>query len=489
MYHKLGLTGYGFWGSAVGFTQEAPAIVTTAMPSSFGRIHFSGLDLGDARANNRIVDLADILVAAEAESWPDKFANPADYRAFQRIVNRPEATHESVRAAHTQLTRDRMAQADHVVLIIHDTTELDYSGRSILGLGQIGNGGGRGWECHNTLAVNPITGAVLGLANQILHRRPLPGVASTEGVAAKRARVDRESRLWWDGVNAVGDAPAGRIWIHVNDRGADSFEYLQQMTVAKRLFVGRSKSNRRLEAAEGQLDKLHDQIRHLPAQAGWRGEAREGSGRTRPVKLQGCWATVTLCAPHVRRGNHTRAGVEVQVIRVWEVEVPPGEKQVEWILLTNLAVGNITQMREVVFYYQRRPIIEEYHKAFKSGCGVERLQQRGRQALQAAIGVTAVLAIGLLELRDLARNPARQNEPAAEVVGEQAVRVLSVWRLGVPMLCWTIREFLWALGRLGGHMNRPSDGTPGWQTLWRGLRKLRAMLAYDTKSRPTCGTS
>jgi hypothetical protein len=452
-------------------------------------MHFSGLDLGDARVNQRVIDLADILVAAEAESWPDKFASPGDYRAFQRVVNRPQATHASVRAAHTRLTRDRMARAEHPVLVLHDTTELDFSGRAVPGLGPIGNGGGRGWECHNTLAVDPRTGAVLGLANQILHRRTAPGVTAAEGVAGKRARVDRESRLWWEGVDAVGDAPAGRTWIHVCDRGADTFEFLQQMTTAGRWFVVRSKANRRLAVADDPAAKLHDRMRDLPAQAGWRGEAREGSGRSRPVKLQGCWATVTLPAPHVRRGDHDRRGVTVQVIRVWEVEVPPGEKKVEWLLLTNRAVADIAGMREVVSYYQRRPIIEEYHKAFKSGCGVERLQQRGRPALAAAVGITAVLAVGLLELRDLARNPARQEDPAADVVGRQAVRVLSVWRLGVAMVGWTVREFLWALGRLGGHMNRPSDGVPGWQTLWRGLRKLRPMLAYDKKSTPTCGTS
>jgi hypothetical protein len=28
------------------------------------------------------------------------------------------------------------------------------------------------------------------------------------------------------------------------------------------------------------------------------------------------------------------------------------------------------------------------------------------------------------------------------------------------------------VGRLGGHLNRKSDGLPGWQTLWHGMTKL-----------------
>ena len=90
------------------------------------------------------MDLADTLLAADADAWPSKFANPADYRAFQRLVNRPQATHASVRVTHTRHTRDRMAQSPAVVRVLHDTTELDFTGRSIPGLGPIGNGGGRG---------------------------------------------------------------------------------------------------------------------------------------------------------------------------------------------------------------------------------------------------------------------------------------------------------------------------------------------------------
>jgi hypothetical protein len=460
----------------------------TATAPSFGQIHFAGLDLGDARVNRRIVDLADLLVTAGAESWPDKFADPADYRAFQRLVNRSQATHASVRSTHTRHTRDRMADTP-VVLVLHDTTELNYTGRAIRTLGPIGNGRGRGWLCHNSLAIDPSTKAVLGLANQILHRRVAPEVTRTETATARRERTDRESRLWWDGVQAVGDAPPDCAWVHVCDRGADTFEFLQQLSTAGHAFVIRSQHNRAVTADGQQPDPLHDRLRALPARAGWRGVARTDAGHAWAVKLEACWATVTLVPPRVRRGEHDRTPVTVQAIRVWEVDAPAGEQPVEWVLLTNRPLADVDAMRTVVGYYQQRPIIEEYHKAFKSGCGVERLQQRTGVALQAAIGMTAVLAVGLLELRDRARDSATQDQPAVAWAGEAAVRVLSVWRLGTPQLDWTVKTFVSALGRLGGHMNRPSDGPPGWQTLWRGMRKLRAMLDYHTKATPTCGTT
>ena len=40
----------------------------------------------------------------------------------------------------------------------------------------------------------------------------------------------------------------------------------------------------------------------------------------------------------------------------------------------------------------------------------------------------------------------------------------------------TVREVALAIGRLGGHLNRKSDGLPGWQTLWHGMNTLYALV-------------
>ena len=55
--------------------------------------------------------------------------------------------------------------------------------------------------------------------------------------------------------------------------------------------------------------------------------------------------------------------------------------------------------------------------------------------------------------------------------------ILRYWRhKNPPLRRMTIREFYMALARLGGHMNRKSDGFPGWLTLWRGWMKLHSMV-------------
>jgi hypothetical protein len=74
-------------------------LMTTTFPQpGFGRLHFAGVALGDARPEKRLIELADLLVTGEADSSPDKLANPADYRAFNAIVNRVQTTYPAVLA-------------------------------------------------------------------------------------------------------------------------------------------------------------------------------------------------------------------------------------------------------------------------------------------------------------------------------------------------------------------------------------------------------
>lgn len=94
--------------------------------------------------------------------------------------------------------------------------------------------------------------------------------------------------------------------------------------------------------------------------------------------------------------------------------------------------------------------------------------------------VLSVLAVALVNAREAARDEARAGRPATDYFESLGVRVLSVWRHGEERPL-TVREYILALGRLGGHLNRKCDGLPGWQTLWRGAMPLNAMVDYERR--------
>lgn len=463
--------------------------VQTQCPS-FGQRHFGTCDLGHRRRTQRLIDLADRLAEHPEGSLPQKLHDRAAYRAFCRLMNQPAVTHAAVLAGHRAQTFQQMRQHPGPVLIVHDFTELDYSSHHTLcHLGQIGNGHGRGYECHNSLAVDPCTGQVLGLANQILHKRR--DVPADEGVAAKRVCPDRESRVWVQAVEAIGPAPAGALWIDVCDRGADTFEFLEYELHHGRSFVVRSTYNRALVLADGDDDGgyLHDRLRAAAPQLGWtvRVAARPGQP-ARTAKVLASWAQVTVRAPQVRRGEHGREPLTLWALRVGEVEAPPEVAEpLEWLLLSDRPLPDGAAARQRVGWYERRPLIEDYHKAQKTGLDIEALQFTTEGGLQPALALLSVVAVLLLNLREGARDAARAEQPAQEYVAPVSVRVLSIWRYGEERAL-TVREFTLALGWLGGHLNRKCDGLPGWQTLWRGWNQLHAMVTYEL-SRARSGTS
>lgn len=452
----------------------------TTTRTTFGEAHFGQAELGDPRRTKCLVRIAEQIYRHPGGTLPAKLHEPKDYKAMDRLMNRPETTHAAVLEPHRQQTLERMQQTHGVVLVVHDTTELDYSGlRSITDLAPIGGGLNRGFLCHNSLAFDPQRHEVIGLANQILHRRR--HVGRQEKVRAKRERRDRESRLWTDGVAAVGPAPDGRLWVHVADRGADTFEFLGRPWGPSEGFVMRSKVNRVIRRGHhdphGPKDYLHSYARHLTLQG--RREvlvsARPGQPERQAI-VAVAFAPVLLWPPHVRRGLYENRPLPLWVVRVAEINPPKGVKPLEWLLLTNRQVGTLEDAWERVGWYEGRWVIEEYHKAQKTGCAIEDLQFTTSAALTPMIALLSVVAVTLLNLREASRRPDAQERPATHLVDARYVRVLSAWRYKKIRMDLTIHDFFYALARLGGHQNRKRDHRPGWLVLWRGWMALQHML-------------
>ena len=84
----------------------------------------------------------------------------------------------------------------------------------------------------------------------------------------------------------------------------------------------------------------------------------------------------------------------------------------------------------------------------------------------------SVVALRLIELRERLR---RHPEAEAAQAGLSPLE-LEVLRQKSGRTLRTVREVALAIGRLGGHLNRKSDGLPGWQTLWHGMNTLHALV-------------
>jgi hypothetical protein len=445
---------------------------------SFGRQHFGGCQLGDKRLTDRLVQTTDRFLQHPGGTLPDKLNRNAELMGFYRMANNPRVTHAALIATHAARTRQLIERTTGVVLIIHDTTEVDFSGLdSVQGLGQIGHGGCRGFLCHNSLAVDYDGNEVLGLVSQLIHvRRKVP---KKESPRAKREHPQRESRLWKKGW--IASALADKRCIHLADRGADMLEFMEALHLHGDHYVVRSKSNRNIELDDGRggvrTARLHDYARSLPSLGERSVKVSTNHGHQgRVTRVSVSAAEVSIRPPHYARGEHSANNLPAWVIYVREIDAPAGEKPLEWILLSNVAAATFEQVGERIDWYACRPIIEEYHKAQKTGCGIELPQFTTAHALQVSIAIFSVVATQLLRLRDLARREDARVRPASEVVDAEYITALSYWRFRKVQPELSIHDFLMMLAKLGGHLNRKHDGPPGWLVLWRGWTKLQPMV-------------
>jgi hypothetical protein len=201
---------------------------------------------------------------------------------------------------------------------------------------------------------------------------------------------------------------------------------------------------------------------------------------SRLTQLSVAARALTLKRPkrHPKQSKARRAAtiaqtIALNVVRVWEPTPPPGEKPVEWVLLTTDPIDSDEQILTIVDRYRARWTIEEYFKALKTGCAYESRQLADYESLANALAVFAPIACTLLDLRSEARRT--PDSPAELVLTKSQLEVLRVMgRVPLPEAP-TQREALLAVAALGGHIKW--NGEPGWQTLGSGYRELLTLTA------------
>ena len=183
-----------------------------------------------------------------------------------------------------------------------------------------------------------------------------------------------------------------------------------------------------------------------------------------------------------------RPDLTLNVVEVSEANAPEGAEPLHWLLLSSLKCDTWSQVRRVVGRYCARWWIEDYHKALKTGTGVQDSQLERAYRLESLIGVMAVLAVRLVNAKWLAR--ARPDEAVdPQVFGAVLLKLLEA-RFGKPKGGWTHQNTLVCVARVGGFLARKNDGTPGWQTIWRGWQRLMWMaegLALLKQANENCG--
>jgi hypothetical protein len=328
---------------------------------------------------------------------------------------------------------------------------------------------------------------VLGIGGQTIHYRKQKCKSAKRLTAPQRLKKEnRESEVWGTVIDAIGPASEDASYVHVFDRGADNFEVYCHLLEQRCDWVIRgSQLHRCILAGESEesvplkeylttmklMDSYTLSLRSRPGQP-----AREAELEVRVGKIK--VPRPKHVSPWVRKRKQDP--IAMHVIEVIEVNPPKGIKPIRWVLLTSLPITSFEDALTVIRYYELRWLIEEYHKALKTGCSTQTRQLKTAGRLEAFVGLTSVVAIRLIQLKSIART--KPDTPAQRVVPDVWLKMLKLARKNLSRVHdLTIGQFYREVAKLGGFLGRAGDGEPGWITIWRGWEKLNMYVTVASK--------
>lgn len=457
-------------------------------PQTWAEENFGDLDLGHEKRNQRAITTAAAFATYPGKSIPQACGSWYDVQATYKFFADESVTPDELQAQHREVTLARLHQPG-TYLLIEDTTEPSWGGKKPRpGLGRVGDKHSKrqGFQLHSSLAVcwpacPPATSPgrrppveIIGLADQQSHVRQDAPPHETRHARLLRKR---ESEVWEVTTTRLGTAPdtPDIRWVRICDRGADIFEMLESCAAEGHGYVVRAAQDRAVVAETGATaGRLFATARRQPHLGAFNLVLRARPGQAaRTARLSVSASQVRLRSPwRPGHGRGTLPAHACTVVRVWEADPPAGVEPLEWILLCDTEVTTLAQAREIALQYATRWLVEEFHKALKTGLGVEKLQLETGAELIAAVALLSIVALRLLHLREVVR--LIPDAPAAATGLSQLE--LDVLAAKTDRVLTTAQEVALALGRLGGHLNRKSDGLPGWITLWRGYVVLQSLV-------------
>jgi len=427
---------------------------------------FASLNLQHRRRNNRAQALIQRMSEHPSGSIKHSFTQPAEWKAAYRFLSSEAFDTAALEAALQAACLHRCAEHD-LVLAVQDTTELTLQSPALAAENH------QLWV-HTTLAVSP-QGVPLGLLHQ---QRWTRSRAQPPGAASRRRRPleAKESHRWIAARQAVEArfAPAQTV-LTVADREADLFELFALPRPQNSELLIRAARNRRVHAEE---KHLFEAIAAAPVTGYLQVQLRRHPNR--PPRLARLEIRVRELQWHrPQNGRHAPDLPEPTVTVIWARESggAPQEQPVDWLLLTTLPVADLEAACRCVRYYTLRWLVERYHYALKSGCGIEASQLRSRGALERLLVLYSAVAWRLLWLTYESRRDSGQ--PCTEAFS--ALEWQTLWALRhpgqpVPETPPPLGEVIRWLGRLGGHPDRRGDAEPGVKVLWRGLTRLQDII-------------
>lgn len=432
----------------------------------------SSVSLGDKRLNWRLQDTAKKLASHPNVSINQACDDWADTRATYRLFDNAKTTAAKILLPHQERTKERM-RGQAMVLAVQDSSYLDYSHHpSKQGLGPIGTEqqGLRGLVMHSTLVLTS-AGLPLGIVSQKIWARDEEPKQMTPAERRKVPIEEKESYKWLAALSeTVHYTPEGTQCVHMGDSESDIFELFDHARTLQTDLLVRAGQDRTL--CEPEIGCLWNYLAartiaghlkvHVP-------EDHDQAKREAIVSVR--FAKITLKSP-----GHLRSRIKdcpMYAVLAQEENPPADVEALCWLLLTTVPVLTFADAQERIQWYCHRWKIEVYHKILKSGCQIEKAQLNKVERLLPMLALFCIIAWRLFWMTYLTRH--QPDAPCTSFLSQaewQALYAFIHKTTALPPTVPTVQQATRWIARLGGFLDRKSDGLPGVTVFWRGWQRL-----------------
>jgi hypothetical protein len=415
-----------------------------------------------------------------------KFMNPyetvnglsekhSDSKSSYRALNNDELTVKAILRAIQESTYLKMFYLQEPVLLIQDTTSINYhTQKKKQGNGLMSNNT-RGVNVHTCLVVTT-SGVVLGMLSQSFISRE-EGEDSGLTKAQKKLRpIEMKESSRWGDTFVICDlfTPKNIKAITVCDREGDIYEFISMIQNYNRTFLIRQAQNRLTTDDQRIFDLIKsDDLRGEISVKIPRDTRRNIPERDAILELRYNQYSVKRPAT-LNKNDKIPKSIDIYAIHVKEKNPLHPNDPLEWFLMTNEPITSNEKAIEYINYYKQRQKIEQFHKVLKSeGCNVEKSQARTMKVTEKLITIYSIITTFLMNLKDISKTD--PNLPCDLFFDEDEWKLLyclATKSNEIPINPYTAGEALFYLSCLGGPKRAPSGGPPGYKVIWKGYMKL-----------------
>jgi hypothetical protein len=422
---------------------------------------FNTIDLGDKRNNARAIKIIEAIAKSPQCSIPQSCQDWTETIGTYRFYSNESFTYHDLIQPHYDSTEERIrVSGSPIILCIQDTTELDFNGQQIEGLGRLSYDTQRGMYVHPTLCITPER-LPLGTTDAWMWAR---GKSKAED---QKTPPIKESLRWTEGYEQVAEmaerCPDQQL-IYVADREGDLYELMEradQLNTPADWLI-RSKHNRSLPEQK----KLWDEVEKEPTLSKITFiKPRKKGEKSRKIIQEIKVLRYTL-------SPKGKTAIEMTLVQAKEINPPKEAKPIIWRLLTNRRVDNVAQALEILDWYRCRWEIEMFFDVLKVGCKVEKLQLDTKERIEKALMMYMIVAWRVMYLMRLGRTcPELPADLIFDPLEWKSSYLLNKQSLpdGIP----TINNVIRNLAMIGGFIGRKSDGEPGAKSIWKGLQRVQ----------------